>query len=93
MSPHVRKQVQGRLRSRPPVPFCKGTPMSDTSGDVDDALDAALELTFPASDPIAVFIHDYDAWDGSITHVEWTARTGIARDERGGPVVPLRFRA
>lgn len=67
--------------------------MSNTSGDVNDALDAALELTFPASDPIAVFIRDYDAWDGTVTHVERTARTSIARDEGGRPVVPLRFRA
>ena len=67
--------------------------MSDISGDVNDALDAALELTFPASDPIAVFIRDHDAWDGAITHVERTARTSIARDERGEPVVPLRFLA
>ena len=58
--------------------------MSNTSGDVNDALDAALELTFPASDPIAVFIRDYDAWDGAVTHVERTARTSIARDEGVG---------
>jgi len=58
--------------------------MSDSSGDVNDALDAALELTFPASDPIAVFIRDYDAWDGAITRVERTARTSIARGEEVG---------
>jgi hypothetical protein len=43
--------------------------VKDISGNVSDALDAALEMTFPASDPIAVFIDDYDAWDGATTHV------------------------
>ena len=62
--------------------------MNDISGNVSDALDAALEMTFPASDPIAVFIHDYDAWDGAIMHVGPTAQTSIALDERGKPAVP-----
>jgi hypothetical protein len=55
----------------------------DISGNFHDALDAALEMTFPASDPIAVFVHDYYARDGATTHDERTAPTSIGRDERG----------
>lgn len=34
---------------------------------LDDALDAALEMTFPASDPIAVYVAEpqREAWDDS----------------------------
>lgn len=36
---------------------------------IDHALDAALEMTFPASDPIALFIQEYDGWnDASERH-------------------------
>jgi hypothetical protein len=62
--------------------------VKDISGNVSDALDAALEMTFPASDPIAVFIDDYDAWDGATTHVGGAAQTSIALDGRGAPAVP-----
>jgi hypothetical protein len=31
--------------------------MTATNDGVDQALDAALEMTFPASDPVAVWIH------------------------------------
>ena len=68
--------------------FVREPPVKDISGNLSDALDAALEMTFPASDPIAVFIHDYDAWDGAAMHVGPTPQTSIALDERGKPAVP-----
>ena len=57
--------------------------MTDISGNFHDALDAALEMTFPASDPIAVFIRDYYAWDAATTHDERTAPTSVGQNERG----------
>ena len=56
--------------------------MTDISGDFHDALDAALEMTFPASDPIAVFVHDYYARDGVTPYDERPAPTSIAQDGR-----------
>lgn len=35
---------------------CKENMVSTTSNDLDTALDAALAMTFPASDPVALFI-------------------------------------
>ena len=55
--------------------------MTDISANFHDALDAALEMTFPASDPIAVFVRDY-ARDGATPHDERMALTSIGRDER-----------
>ena len=36
--------------------------VQDRHDSIDDALDAALEMTFPASDPIALFMHEHDEW-------------------------------
>jgi len=35
--------------------------VKDGHESIEDALDAALEMTFPASDPIALFIQEDDA--------------------------------
>ena len=43
---------------------------------IDEALDAALELTFPASDPIALFMHEYDGWNDASIGESWTALAG-----------------
>lgn len=43
--------------------------VQDRHDSIDDALDAALEMTFPASDPIAVFMFERDEWnDASVAH-------------------------
>ncbi|MEO9163909.1 MAG: hypothetical protein ABI349_16205 [Casimicrobiaceae bacterium] len=55
--------------------------MNDNSDSVNDALDAALEMTFPASDPIAVFMRKYDAWGMATAKGECTAQAGIALDD------------
>jgi len=39
--------------------------VKDGHGSIEDALDAALEMTFPASDPIALFMQEYDGWNGA----------------------------
>lgn len=41
---------------------------------IDDALDAALEMTFPASDPIAIFVREYDQWNDTTVRDHRTAR-------------------
>ena len=45
--------------------------MKEGNGSIEDALDAALEMTFPASDPIALFLQEYD----------WRSEAGL-RDPR-----------
>jgi hypothetical protein len=47
-----------RGESRAARPIAESTPPSPKMGNRDAELDAALELTFPASDPIAVFRPD-----------------------------------
>jgi hypothetical protein len=37
--------------------------VKDGNGSIEEALDAALEMTFPASDPIALSLQAYD-WPG-----------------------------
>jgi hypothetical protein len=50
----------------------QGHRMRFTDDHVSDALDAALEMTFPASDPVAVYIQETDATRGpqASHHVE-----------------------
>jgi hypothetical protein len=49
--------------------------VQDCHDSIDDALDAALEMTFPASDPIALFVQEYDGWNDAR---ERDTRTGEA---------------
>jgi len=51
--------------------------VQDRHDSIDDALDAALEMTFPASDPIALFMHEHDEWSDGMAH----QRTAQARAE------------
>lgn len=47
--------MQRRLRTSTEENIVK-----DGSDSIEDAQDAALEMTFPASDPIALFLQEYD---------------------------------
>lgn len=45
---------------------------------INNALDAALEMTFPASDPIAVYIADSEAKPKIVRHKTEESRRAIA---------------